>query len=499
MPKILEDSPRKLKEEARQSAKDMSWRVMLVAVLTCLMTSSLISMTMAKNEGGNVEKDGFRFEYVTVTLSQEILKLVGSVVCLLCEAPALSGKRSTESWSGPPRNRFEVGTFALYAIPGLLYCIDMNFQYIILGFLEPAELAILWNFKVFATALLMKGCLGRHYSRHQWVALLLLVFGCIVTQTPDMRHVHWLPRLDCVAAVWHRLAWGFGRATGTTSSVDKAVAFTTPIRSQLALPPKFVGAGLAVVGASIAAASNVFCEWLIKRKQQDSINFQTMQLYIFGVTLNSCVLFYKASDDPESPVHGANGFFTGYTPWVWAVVMLGAASGMIISFTLKFVDNIAIIFAHAVAVLVASGISSSVLGIPLSGAFVTGGMLVLSALVMFQLADPQRQLARLPRIQRFPAQRSAACRGISGASACARRSRPCRLPPPKGEATRPAVCRRKSVLTKGAEATAPRSSSRAGGGESPMKAPPTAKADGSSTSAEKFHRKCRWDDDSSVI
>ena len=34
----------------------------------------------------------------------------------------------------------------LFGIPALLYCFDTNFQYLILHFISPAELSILWNF-----------------------------------------------------------------------------------------------------------------------------------------------------------------------------------------------------------------------------------------------------------------------------------------------------------------------------------------------------------------
>ncbi|CAK0866224.1 unnamed protein product, partial [Prorocentrum cordatum] len=111
-------------------------------------------------------------------------------------------------------------------------------------------------------------------------------------------------------------------------------------RSSRAQPSgKLVGAGLALVGSTVAAASNVYCEWLVKLHPEDSLHFQNMQLYAFGIALNAATLALKAAMEPDSPLHGRRGFFTGYNVWVWLIIVLGVISGITVSFALKFVDN----------------------------------------------------------------------------------------------------------------------------------------------------------------
>merc|ERR1719183_832681 len=142
-------------------------RWLLIGLLTALVSSQSIGLAGAKRASGSGK---FRFEFVTVTLLQEVTKL--SMAYLLFQQEVRSGTTWLGSARGanPESNVFRVPRFLLFAIPGLLYCFDNNFQYIILYFLAPAELNILWNFKIVATALLMRVFLGRRYQPRQWVA-----------------------------------------------------------------------------------------------------------------------------------------------------------------------------------------------------------------------------------------------------------------------------------------------------------------------------------------
>merc|ERR1711924_196213 len=150
---------------------------------------------------------------------------------------------------------------------------------------------------------------------------------------------------------------------------------------------KLVGIGLAFLGSSVAASGNVFFEHLVKDKVQDCIHLQNMQLYFFGIMLNLAALFLKATTDPDSPIHGRDGFFTGYSIWVWIVIAIGALSGLAVSVTLKYVDNIAVIFAHALAMIVVVVVSAEFFGVALQVSFVFGGMLVMASLYNFYSDD----------------------------------------------------------------------------------------------------------------
>lgn len=373
--------------DANVSRRCCDVRMFMVALLTTLFVLNMLSLTAAKRVPGQAHGQTFGFEFVTVTLLQEILKLVVACLCLRHElGPGLSGRAGageggeSKALVSRRRNALHFPDCFLYAIPGLLYCLDTNSQYIILSFLEPAELAILWNFKVLATAILLSAFLDRRYTSCQWLALMLLVLGCALTQVPHQGHQP-EPAKDYEV--------GHGDSDFDLGLVSRETLASPQAGDQAfwPMPAKFVGACLAVLGSCVAASSNVFCEWLVKRSPQDSIHLQNLQLSLFGVAMNVLALWVKASSEPDSPVHHEGGFFTGYSCWVWAVVILGSIGGLAVSFTLKFMDNVAVLFAHALSVLIASSLSAKVFGVQLSLPFAGGGTLVLVALLIFHAAE----------------------------------------------------------------------------------------------------------------
>jgi len=312
----------------------------------------MISMTAAKRAGGG---HNFKFEYVTVTLLQELCKFVIAYLCFQREAPLRE------------HTSLQIQRLALFGVPALLYGFDNNFQYVILEFLQPTELAVLWNFKIFATVVLMHCFLGRRYTSWQWAAVLTLVLGCALTQVP--RHPAW-------AAV--------PMPTAVNSS---ATAVASASHIEPGMSTKLAGVLSALVGSTVAASSNVYCEWLVKQHPEESIHFQNMQLYFFGIVLNGATLVAKAVVDPESPVHGPGGLITGYNGWVWMIVLLGTANGIAISVALKFVDNLAVVFSHVLTVLIVAAVSAEWFDYTLSAPFISGSALVFIGLLAFHAAD----------------------------------------------------------------------------------------------------------------
>lgn len=351
-------------------ALDARWtlRAFMVVLLTVLFSTNMLALGFAKRAGGNTS---FQFEYVTVTLLQETSKM-----CITLTLWSWEQHGSSQGGLGYLFQRFRSRGFLAYGVPGLLYCLENNFQYVILTFLQPAELAVIWNFKIFATVILLHLFLHRRYARHQWVAMAVLVIGCILTQAPiDSSSVH---------ANMHPLL--NSNATSNIGRAQTDAITTTPAPTPTAVHLKLIGTVLAVIGSTIAASSNVFCEWLMQRSQE-SIHVQNLQLYFFGVLLNSFMLLSKAVLDRQSPVHGPGGFFTGYTSWTWTIVALGSVSGLAISCALKFVDNLVIIFSHALGVVSVAALSARFFDTPLSPPFVLGGAFIMFALLVFHSSD----------------------------------------------------------------------------------------------------------------
>jgi len=345
-----------------------SFRTFMVSVLTVALSVNMLSLTAAKR--ADAHNGGFQFEYVTVTLLQESCKLIVACFFVQQEQEVRLRKKLAVQDSGP-----NLQALLAYGIPALIYCFDNNFQYVILEFLQPAELAILWNFKIFATTLLLSHCLGRHYTWQQWGAMVALVLGCVATQAPQLLDTH---RLSAAAVAEPVEESGLEAA----SEAARLGFFAS-----ISLSDKTIGALLALLGSSVAASGNVFCEWLVKKDRKDSIHVQNVRLYGFGVLMNLGTLLTKVSLDPASPIHGPNGFFTGYNRYIWAVVVCGTLNGILVSFTLRYVDNIAIIFGHALAMLLGAFLSAEVFAVELTNSFLFGGALVLAALYVFYTSE----------------------------------------------------------------------------------------------------------------
>lgn len=379
---VAADEPRHVAKDSEQVAWLPAWlssmssddgksvlRPLMVGVLTILCSMNMVSLAASKRAVGQ-----FKFEYVTVTLLQECCKLCIAFVGLQLEIAYCVPSHERPGYKQEIYdNLFRNTRFLQYGIPGLIYCFDNNFQYVILQFLQPAELAILWNFKIFATALLLHTFLNRRYTQQQWMAMIMLVLGCAWTQGSDFLAQH-----SQAAHMLHPAP----SMTGGSATASKDAEMQDELLST-AMPSKLVGVGLAVIGSSVAASGNVVCEWLVKKQSQESMHVQNMQLYCFGILFNLTTLILKVTSAPDSPIYGEDGFFTGYNHCVWAVIVVGSCSGIAVSVTLKFVDNIAVIFAHALSMIAVAVISAQFFGLRLSVGFVGGGTLVLVSLYLF--------------------------------------------------------------------------------------------------------------------
>lgn len=60
--------------------------------------------------------------------------------------------------------------------------LDNNIIYIILQYIDPATMSLLWNFKIVVTAVLFRFLLRRRLSQLKWYAVVLLFIGVITTQ-----------------------------------------------------------------------------------------------------------------------------------------------------------------------------------------------------------------------------------------------------------------------------------------------------------------------------
>ncbi|KAL0426091.1 UNVERIFIED_CONTAM: CMP-sialic acid transporter 1 [Sesamum radiatum] len=292
----------------------MQWYV-VASLLTVLTSSQGILTTLSQSNGG------YRYDYATVPFLAEVFKLIVSCVLLWRECQR----------SPPPKMTTEWRSVRLFPIPSVIYLIHNNVQFATLTFVDTSTYQIMGNLKIVTTGILFRLFLKRKLSNLQWMAIVLLAIGTTTSQVK-----------------------GCGEASCES-------LFSSPIQGYM----------LGILSACLSALAGVYTEFLMK-KNSDSLYWQNIQLYTFDWNLMVLVLFYHESTWIRSLVEaeldilpyrfGAifnmaklvlddfrSGFekgpwwqrlFNGYTITTWMVVLNLGSTGLLVSWLMKYADNI---------------------------------------------------------------------------------------------------------------------------------------------------------------
>mmetsp|Transcript_31111 Transcript_31111/g.52260 ORF Transcript_31111/g.52260 Transcript_31111/m.52260 type:complete len:371 (+) Transcript_31111:321-1433(+) len=262
-------------------------------ILTVATSAQSLLTTGSKNARGKYD-----YNVATVPLLAELLKLLASSVMLYNEySRNPKALKMTTDWR----------SVMLFPIPSIIYLGHHSITFPLLAYVDPSTYQILGNLKIVTTGLAAKLILGRRLSQLKWLALVLLTLGATVSQ---------------IAA---------GKGDGL-----------------FAAPP--MGYMLGVLNALLSAVAGVYTEFLMK-KNDDSLHWQNIQLYSFGVFFNVMRL---TIEDISDGFH--NGFwpvvmFDGYSFITYLVVANLAFSGLMVSFIMKYADTIAKVFATSMAMM----------------------------------------------------------------------------------------------------------------------------------------------------
>ncbi|XP_065015882.1 CMP-sialic acid transporter 1-like [Musa acuminata AAA Group] len=96
---------------------------------------------------------------------------------------------------------------------------------------------------------------------------------------------------------------------------------------------------LGLLSACLSALAGVYTEYLMK-KNNDSLYWQNVQLYMFGTIFNMAWL--KLDDFRAGFEYGPwwQRLLDGYTVTTWLVVLNLGSSGLLVSWLMKYADNI---------------------------------------------------------------------------------------------------------------------------------------------------------------
>ncbi|XP_028378464.2 UDP-galactose translocator isoform X2 [Phyllostomus discolor] len=263
-----------------------------------------------------------------------------------------------------------VDTFKL-AVPSLIYTLQNNLQYVAISNLPAATFQVTYQLKILTTALFSVLMLNRSLSRLQWASLLLLFMG--------------------VALVQAQQAGG-----GDPRLLDQ-----NP------------GVGLAAVVASCLSSgfAGVYFEKILKGSS-GSVWLRNLQLGLFGTTLGLVGLWWA-----EGTAVAHRGFFFGYTPAVWGVVLNQAFGGLLVAVVVKYADNILKGFATSLSIVLSTVASIRLFGFHVDPLFALGAGLVIGAVYLYSL----------PR----SAAKAIASTSTSASGPCTHQQPPGQPPPPQ--------------------------------------------------------------------
>ncbi|KAL1830352.1 hypothetical protein ACET3Z_000003 [Daucus carota] len=271
----------------------MQWYV-VASLLTVLTSSQGILTTLSQTDGT------YKYDYATVPFLAEVFKLLVSGILLRREFFKLPPPLMTKEWK----------TISLYPIPSIIYLIHNNVQFATLTYVDTSTYQIMGNLKIVTTAVLFRLFLRRKLSNLQWMAIFLLAIGTTTSQVK-----------------------GCGEA-----SCDSL--FSSPIPGYM----------LGVLSACLSALAGIYTEFLLKKKN-DSLYWQNVQLYMFGAIFNLTRLIMDDFRGGFEKGPWWQRLFNGYNIITWMVVLNLGSTGLLVSWLMKYADNIVKVYSTSMAML----------------------------------------------------------------------------------------------------------------------------------------------------
>lgn len=246
-----------------------------------------------------------------------------------------------------------------YAIPAIFYTVQNNLWFYANDHLDPVTVAVTSQLKVLTTAVFSVVMLGRRLSYMHWFALLVLICGLIVMQYK-----------------------GGGGNSGDGNFYYGLLAM--------------------VVACSSSGFAGVYLELLFKQLDTD-IWMANMQLQLFCLPVAGLGLFSDLQHmEGRGPLYGWDSI-TGI------VVLLSAMGGFLVSFTMKYANNILKTFAVSMSLVANCLLSSFVLSLALAPHTLGGVSLVIASSWLYSiggrfLKDDQKPEKDSERPQKRPEQ-----------------------------------------------------------------------------------------------
>ncbi|KAJ3363110.1 hypothetical protein GGF31_001249 [Allomyces arbusculus] len=308
-----------------------------LSLVTLTVQNSLLvlllrySRTLPQDVGAPV------YSSATAVLLCEFIKLVLAIALYVRATPNSSPTTLVTDVFSPK--------WYLLAVPGVLYTVQNNLQYVAATKLDAATFQVTYQMKLITTALCSVWLLRRSISMRKWFALVVLTSGVALVQLPS----------------------GTTSASSATADAEWATRVT----------------GLAAVALAclLSGLAGVYFEKLLKGSTT-SLWIRNVQLSLFSLV--PALFGVLVVDGAHVRTYG---FFAGYSKWTWAAILCQALGGLLVSLVVKYADNILKGFATSVSILLSSIASVYLFSVHLAAHFVAGAALVIVATYLYGLPD----------------------------------------------------------------------------------------------------------------
>lgn len=314
---------------APNAGHNSSLKVIALVTLTLQNAIVALSMRYARTRPGDM------FIASTAVVMAELVKLLVCLVLVYCNE-SVSWKHFISLLNNTivkqPMDTLKV------CIPSLVYLIQNNLLYVSTSNLDAATYQVTYQLKIFTTAVFSVLILKRKLFKHQWFALFVLINGVILVQL--------------------------------NNSTDNSLKYR-PDQNRL------VGLGSALIACCLSGFAGVYFEKILKGSDI-SVWMRNIQLSLVSLPIGLIVCFMT---DWNKIID--NGFFFGYDFFIFYLICLQAAGGLLVAVVVKYADNILKGFATSLAIVVACIFSMYFFDFTISVQFVLGALLVMISIFLY--------------------------------------------------------------------------------------------------------------------
>lgn len=279
----------------------------------------------------------------TAVFCMEALKFVTCNAVVLGQAGSPKkyvNELSTHLWNAPLE-------LLKVSVPSFLYVVQNNLLYLALSNLDAATYQVCYQLKILTTALFSASMLNRKFSRTKWLSLIILTMGVAIVQTSG----------------------------NTATTIEES-------KSQ----NRSLGIIAILCAACTSGFSGVYFEKILKGSST-SLWIRNIQM-----GLPSVFISYLAAYFNDGNTIAEKGFFVGYSPLVWTVVVVQAVGGLIVAVVMKYADNVLKTFASSISIVVSCILSAIFFDFHPNIGFVGGSCLVVLSTVLY--SKPEKKTGR---------------------------------------------------------------------------------------------------------